>query len=141
MTMDAAQDYLVAVDRGAFEAQIHSLEVMRGASCAITFDATRNRSVWALAGQVVAEADGFCGSTGASWLVVPLTRFQHRLVVDQVSNNEVASDEELVEFFVQEGGLSPEFAAVPLHERRRCAQNPIYEPLQSLRKGAAGATS
>lgn len=127
--------YLIEVDFARFQAHLRAHERSLNAGALTAFDATRNSTVWTVAGNVVGESAGPVGSGGAHWAVVGLTPRQHGLVVDQLSNNDVASDDELVEHFWREGGLCSADARATLLERPRCLREPLYEPLFLLRTG------
>lgn len=126
--------YLIETDRVSFIAQVRAHERVSNAGCLSSYDALRNRSTWTVAGEVVGESEGPVGTQGRYWAVVALTKAQHGLATDQLSNNDVSDDVDLIEHFWREGRITSATAKSLLLERPRCLREPLYEPLQLRRE-------
>lgn len=130
MPHSTKRQYLIETDKQNFLASIRAFERVINAGSLSSYDATRDRSTWTVGDHVVGESEGPVGSNTRYWIVVSLTKAQHNLATDQLSNNEVSSDTELIEHFWREAQITSSDARALLLERPRCLREPMYEPLQ-----------
>lgn len=128
MQNEGKQGYLVEVAQDLHQAFLREHERLSNAGSTTTYDAARDRTLWQVAGETVAESEGVVGTLGRYWAIVNLDPQAHALAVDQLSNNESSSDEELVDFLSTETGMSRLTAQILLAERARCLIEPQYEP-------------
>lgn len=128
--------YLVEIAQDLHHAFLREHERLSNGGSTTTYDAARDRTLWQVAGETVAESEGAVGTGGRYWAVLHLEPQAHALVVDQLSNNDSSSDDELAQFLSEEAGLSALTARVLLVERDRCLTEPLYEPVRERARGA-----
>lgn len=136
MHHDGKNAYFVEVAKAQHHEFLREHERLSNAGTTTTYDAARNRTIWQLAGETVAESEGPVGSGSRYWAVVKLEPHAHAVVVDQLSNNDSSSDDELVQFLSEEAGVPELTARILLNERERCLTEPLYEPVRDRVRGA-----
>lgn len=127
----SAKNYLIEVSPELHTSVLRQRERASNAGSTAWYNLPKDRTEWSVAGELVAVSEGQIGSRKRYWAVVALKPSQHALAIDQLSNNEVSSDDEMIAHFFNEGRIPSVDAKVMLEvERPRCLVNTFYEPLQ-----------
>jgi hypothetical protein len=121
--------YLIEISLAAHTKLLRDRERAANAGCLTAYDAKSDLTSWLVAGEVVGVSEGPLGTNTRYWATAALTPSQHSLVTDQLSNNEVSSDEEMIELFIREGAVTRSNALALMYERERCLARAMYEPL------------